>query len=149
MAGRAGSIRACLHTAVRHGGTGHLHAANQTARITSRSCHLLEEEQIGADRRVRLEHAVRKANDRVEVALLHQLLLESRLHAFAEERAVGKDHCGPAAWLQQPDDQREEEVGCLPRLEVRREVGLDPGLFLAAERRIGEDDVDPILLAHS
>ena len=58
----------------------------------------------------------------MKVALLHQLILQARLHALAEERAIGKDHCGPATGLEEPDDQREEEVRCLPRLQMGRKV---------------------------
>jgi hypothetical protein len=51
---------------------------------------LREEEQVRLDARVRREHALRQPHDRVEVALLEQLLLDARLDALAEERPVGK-----------------------------------------------------------
>ena len=100
-------------------------------------------------RGVGLEDAVGQPDDGVEVALLHQMLLEPRLHALAEERAVGQHHGGAAAGLQQADDQGEEQVGRLARLEVLREVALDAVFLAAAEGRIGEDDVDAVGLACS
>jgi hypothetical protein len=69
---------------------------------------LLEEQEVGADRRVGPKDAVRQTDDGVEVALFHQVLLEPGLYTFAEEGAVGQDHGGPAAGLQEPDDEREE-----------------------------------------
>ena len=110
---------------------------------------LLEEQQIGADGGVGLEDAVGQADDGVQVALLHQVFLEPRLHAFAEERAVGQDHGGPAAGLEQADDEGQEEVGRLAGLEVLGEVGLDAVLLAPAEGRIGEDDVHAVGLACS
>ena len=83
---------------------------------------LLEEEQVRADAGVGLEDAVGQPNDGVQVALLHEVFLEPRLHAFAEERAVGQDHRGPAARLEQADDQGQEQVGRLAGLEMLGEV---------------------------
>ena len=60
---------------------------------------LLKEQQVGADAGVGLEDAVWQADDGVEIALLHQMFLEARLHAFAKERAVRQHHGGAAIWL--------------------------------------------------
>ena len=79
---------------------------------------LLEEQQVGADAGVGLEHAVGQPDDGVQVALLQQVLLEPRLDAFAEQRAVGQHDGGAAARLEQADDQRQEQVGGLAGLEV-------------------------------
>ena len=106
---------------------------------------LLEEQQIGADGGVGPEHGVGQTDDSVEVALRHQVLLEAGLDALAEQGAVGQDHGGAAARFQQTDDEGEEQVRRLPRAEVLREVGLDAVLLLAAEGRIGEHDVHPVL----
>ena len=46
---------------------------------------LLEEKEIRPDGCVRLEDRVRESDNGVEVALLHQHLLEPSLHAFTEE----------------------------------------------------------------
>ena len=97
-------------------------------------CAFLEEEQVGADAGVGFEDAVGQADDGVQVALLQQVFLEAGLHAFAEEGAVGQDHGGAAAGLEQADDQGEEEVGGLAGLEVLGEVALD-AVFLACRRR--------------
>ena len=57
----------------------------------------LEEEQVGADGGVGPEHGVGQADDGVQVALFHEMLLEPRLDALAEQGAVGEDHCGAPA----------------------------------------------------
>ena len=103
--------------------------------------------QIGADAGVGFEDAVGQADDGVEVALLHQMFLEPRLDAFAEERAVGQDDGGATAWLEQADDEGEKEIGGLAGLEVLGKVAFDPVLLLPAEGRIGEDDVHSVGLA--
>ena len=90
---------------------------------------LLEEQQVRADAGVGLEDAVGQADDGVQVALLHQVFLEPRLDAFAEQRAVGQHDGGAAAGLEQADDEGEEEVGGLAGLEVFGEVGLDAVFF--------------------
>ena len=49
------------------------------------SCGTLGEEQdIGLNAGVRVEHAVGQPDDRVQVALFEQMLLEASLDAFAE-----------------------------------------------------------------
>ena len=85
----------------------------------------------------------------MQVALLQQVFLEPGLDALAEQRAVGQHHGGAAAGFQQADDQGEEQVGGFAGAEVLREVGLDAVFFLAAEGRVGEDDVDPVGLGRS
>ena len=100
-------------------------------------------------RGVGLEHAVGQADDGVEVALLHQVLLEPRLHALAEQRAVGQHHGGAAAGLQQADDEGEEQVGRLAGLEVLGEVALDAVFLAPAEGRVGQDDVHAVATACS
>ncbi len=57
---------------------------------------LLEEQQIGADRGIGLKYRIGQADDGVEVALLHQMFLEPRLDALAEQRAIGQHHGGAA-----------------------------------------------------
>ena len=109
-------------------------------------CALLEEQQVGADRGVGLEHGVGQADDGVEVALLHQMFLEPRLDALAEQRAVRQHHGGAPARLQQADDQGEEQVGGLAGAEVVGKVVLDAVFLAPAERRIGEHDVDAVAL---
>ena len=47
--------------------------------------------------------------------------------------------------LEQLHDEHEEQVGGLPGAELGREVVLDAVLFHAAERRVGEDHVHPVL----
>ena len=75
------------------------------------------------------------------------MLLEPGLDALVEERTVGKDHGGPAARFEKPDDQGEEQIRRLARLEMLREIGLDAVFFLSAERRIGQHDIHARVLA--
>ena len=104
----------------------------------------LEEEQVGADGGVGPEHGVGQADDGVQVALFHEMLLEPRLDAFAEQRAVGQDDRGAPARLQQPDDQGKEQVCGFPGSEMLGEVALDAVFFLAAKGRVGQHDVHPV-----
>jgi len=108
---------------------------------------LLEEQQVGADAGVGLEHAVGQPHDGMQVAFLQQVLLQSCLHAFAEQRPVGQHHRRASAVFQQPDDEGEEEVGGLARLEVLGEVALYAVFLAPAEGRIGEDDIHAVRLA--
>ena len=98
--------------------------------------------------------AVGQADDGVEVELLEQLLLDAGADAVAEEGAVGDDDGGagrparrrrPAVQL--AHDELQEEQRRLGGLLVLGEVALDALLLLAAEGRIGEDHVHPVLLA--
>ena len=67
--------------------------------------------------------------------------------AFAEERAVGQHDRGPAAGLEQTNDEGQEQVGRLARLEVLGEVAFDAVFLAAAEGRVGEDDFHAVGLA--
>ena len=48
--------------------------------------------------------------------------------------------------LQQMLDEDQEQVCSLASAKCLREVVLDAGLLSSAERRVGEDDVDPVLI---
>ncbi len=106
-----------------------------------------EEEDVGLDACVGIEDAVGKADNGVELALFQEVFLEAGLHALAEEEAVGQDDGGAAVVFEQLDDERHEEVGGLAGAEVGREVVFDAVFFGAAERGIGDDDVDAVLVA--
>jgi hypothetical protein len=79
---------------------------------------LLEEQQVGADAGVGLEDAVGQTHDGVQVALFQQVFLQPRLDAFAEQRCRRADDGGAAAGLQQPDEQRQKQVGGFLGAEV-------------------------------
>ena len=64
--------------------------------------------------------------------------------AVAEEEAVRHDHAAPAARLEDPLDELKEQQRGLRRPRCLGEVRLDRLLLLAAERRVGEDDVDAV-----
>ena len=105
---------------------------------------LLKKQKVGADAGVGLEDAVGQADDGVEVALFHQVFLEPRLHAFAEERAIRQHHGGAAFGFEDTDDEGKKEIGGLAGLEVLGEVALDAVFLAAAEGRIGENDVHAV-----
>src|SRR3546814_6797919 len=68
-----------------------------------------EEQKVRLDSGIRIEDAVRQADDGVQVALRHQLLLDARLDAFAKECAIRQDDSGAAAFFQKLDNQHQEE----------------------------------------
>src|SRR3546814_2960367 len=84
-----------------------------------------EEQKVRLDSGIRIEDAVRQADDGVQVALRHQLLLDARLDAFAKECAIRQDDSGAAAFFQKLDNQHQEEVRCLTRLERLRHILFD------------------------
>jgi hypothetical protein len=55
----------------------------------------------------------------VEVALLHQMFLQPRLHALAEQTAVGQDNRGPSSGPEEANNQSEEKISGLASTEVR------------------------------
>ena len=103
-----------------------------------------EEQQVGLDAGVGVEHAIGQANDGVQVALGQQLFLDAALDTFAEQKAIGQHHSGAAAVLEKVHDQHQEQVGGFAGTEGGGEVGFDAVFFHAAERRVGNDAVDPL-----
>ena len=70
-------------------------------------------------------------------------MLDLGLHAFTKERSVGQDDRAASALVfeQFLNDEDEEHVGGLSRLNVGGEVGADTVFFHTAEGRIGDDAV--------
>ena len=87
----------------------------------------------------------------MEVELLEQFFLDAGADAVAEQRAVGHDDGGAArlagAAPELAHDELKEEQRGLGGLLVVGEVAEDAALFLAAEGRVGQDDVDAVLVA--
>ena len=88
----------------------------------------------------------------MQVELLEQLLLDAGADAVAEQRAVGHDHAAAPARLaggaaQLAHDELQEQQRRLGGLLVLGEVALDAALLLAAEGRVGQDHVHPVLVA--
>ena len=92
-------------------------------------CVLLEEQQIGADGGIRPEHGIGQAHDGVQIALFHQVFLESCLDALAKQRAVGQHHGGAPTRLQQADNKSQEQVCGLLGPKLFRKVGLNTVLL--------------------
>lgn len=106
---------------------------------------LSKEQQVRLDPRVRTEDPVGQSNNRVQVALGQQLFLDRRFDPFAEQRAVRKNDRPAPAVLKQREYQHQKQVSGFSRAELLRKIGFDAVLFHAAERRIGDDDIDAIL----
>ena len=87
----------------------------------------------------------------MEVEILEQFFFDASADAVAEERAVGHDHRGACrasgGASQLAHDELEEEQGRLGGLRVGGKIALDAFFFLAAERRVGEDDVHAVPVA--
>ena len=89
---------------------------------------------------------VRQADDRVQVELVEELLLDCRLCPLrSEHESVRHDDGGTPAFLQPVHDDGHEEVGGLAGAEIGREVHLHAVLLAAAVRRIHHDDVELVL----
>ncbi len=101
------------------------------------------------------EDAVRQADDGVQVELLEQLLLDAaRRRRRRRACRSGTTTAAPAGRAggrglpaQLAHDELEEEQRGLGGLLVLGEVALDAALLLAAEGRVGEDDVHAVLVA--
>src|SRR5258708_3500981 len=100
------------------------------------------EKQVSADRRIGLEYAVGQANDRMQIAFLHQMFLETGLHPFAKERTIGQHHRSAACGLEQANDEGQKKVGRLASLKLFWKIAFDAVFFTAAEGRIGERNID-------
>ena len=114
----------------------------------------IEEKQVRGDRRVGGKDAVGQANNGVQVEFGQEFMLDPGTNAIAKQRAVGNDHPGPATLLrsfarppQLPHDELQEQQGRFRSLLVGGEIGANPGLFLTAKGRIGQDHVHPVPLA--
>src|SRR6188768_3065113 len=68
-----------------------------------------KEQEIRTDGSVGLKDAVGQTDNRMEITLIQQMFLEPRLDAFAEQRAVGKNHGGATTGSKQPDDKSEKQ----------------------------------------
>src|SRR3546814_14033689 len=79
-----------------------------------------EEQKVRLDSGIRIEDAVRQADDGVQVALRHQLLLDARLDAFAKECAIRQDYRGAAAFFPKLDNQHQDKVRFPPPLATGR-----------------------------
>lgn len=80
------------------------------------------------------------------VCRLHSLssFLDAALNAFTEEEAIWQHHGGAATVLEQVHDQHQEQIGGFPGAEGGGEVGFDAVFFHSAERRVGDDALDPL-----
>jgi hypothetical protein len=110
----------------------------------------IEEQDVGRDARVGREHAVRQPHHGVEIEFLEQFFFDSRTDTVAEQCSVRHNH-GGSTWFRgapnfshyQLKKQQRGFRGSFIAWKVRENAAL----FFTAEWRIGEDDVDAILLA--
>ena len=107
----------------------------------------VEEQQVGGDAGVGGKDAIGQAHDGMQVEITQQLLLDAGRDAVAEERAVGHDHTAAPAGFERAHDELHEEQGGLAGTRGFGEVQLDAGFLLAAEGRVGDDDLEAVLFA--
>src|SRR5688572_8231315 len=96
----------------------------------------LKEEQIRANACVWPKHTIGQANDRMEVALAHEVFLEASFHSLTKQRAIRQHHRGTPTWLEYMNDQQEKQIGCFSSSVRRRKVLLDAVLLHATKRRV-------------
>src|SRR5262249_38155556 len=110
----------------------------------------IEEHQVSWDASVWSEDPVGEADDGVEIKVFEQFLLDSGADAVAEERAVWDDDRSAARFRRTfkfAHDELQEEQRGFGGLFVLREVTKDATFFLAAEGRVGHDDINPVFVA--
>ena len=102
----------------------------------------LEEQHVGLHA-LRIEDAGRQAQDRVQVAQVHQPRAQPPPRVVLEQHVVGHDHGGAAARLQRADDVLDKGKLLVRRVRRDREVGArrPTAALLGAERRIGQDEI--------
>ena len=106
-----------------------------------------EEQEIRADAGVRLKDTVGQPHNRVQVAFLKKVFLQTGLYAFTEESPIWQHDGGTAVTAKNTNNECQKEIRCLTRLEVLREINLDSILFLAAKRWIRQDHIHAVLRA--
>ena len=98
-----------------------------------------------ADAGVGLEHAVRQADDGLQVALGQEQFAQRLVGGIggAEQHAVGHDDAGASAGVEMVDEPFQEEQFGVAGVELVVEVGEDAFLLhLSGEGRVGEDEVE-------
>ena len=80
----------------------------------------------------------------MQVALLQQLLFDAGFNAFAKQGAVRQHQRGTALVFKQVLDEHQKQVGRLFGAHVGGKVVFGAGLFHAAKRRVGDDDVHTV-----
>src|SRR5262249_14942860 len=114
----------------------------------------IKENDIGWDRGVRGEYAVRQPHNCVDVKFLQKLLFDTCADASSREYAIRHYDrcprgapCGRRLTMQLPHDELEKQQSGLSRLAVLWKIPLNTFLFLSAKRRVGQDYVNALLLA--
>ena len=100
-----------------------------------------EQQDGGRHAGVRLEHAARQRDDAVELLVLDEDAAQLLVGLGGpEQHAVGHDHRRPAAGLEQPQEQRQEEqLGLLGLDDLQEVLGGVLVVERAGEGRVGED----------
>ncbi len=106
-----------------------------------------KKQEVRGNARIGLEYRIRKAHNRVDIALLQKLLADSLLNAVARKRAVGKHNRRPATVTQIPHHQKKEQVGALGRPELRRIIRLHAVRHARTERRVCKDNIYAVFCA--
>src|SRR5579859_5091464 len=72
------------------------------------------------------------------------MFLETRFHAFAEERSVRQHYSGPTIGFQDADNESQKKICRFASLEVLGEIAFDAVFLTPAKRRIREYDIDAV-----
>ena len=102
---------------------------------------LLKKQQIGADAGVGAENGIGQPHDRVQVAFGQQALLQPRFDALAEQAAIGQHNRGPAAGLEQANEQGQEQISGFAGAELGRKIILNAVFLHTPKGRIGKDQI--------
>src|SRR5207237_287134 len=115
----------------------------------------VKEHQVRRNRRVWSEHPVGQPDDRVDIEVSEEFLLDTGADTIPEESPVRHDHpsasraargCRVTSKLTHDQLKKQQcRLGCL---SIVREVTLNPLFLFPAEWWICEDDVYSILLAN-
>lgn len=111
----------------------------------------VEEQKVGRNGGIGREYAIGQADDGVQIEFLQKVFLDAGAHAVAEQGSIGHDHRGArraALAAQFPHDELQEQERGFRRLLVFGEIALNALFFLAAKRRIGENDIHAVAFAH-
>src|SRR5262249_33735814 len=110
----------------------------------------VEEHEIRRNAGVWSEDPVGEADDGVKIKIFEQFFFDASADAVAEKGTVGHDDGGPARFrrpLELSHNKLKEKQSGFGGLLVFGKIAKDTALFLAAEGRVGHDDIDPVFVA--
>ena len=108
---------------------------------------VVKKQQIGGDCGVRAEHRAGQPDNRVQIELGNELLLDVHLGIVqTEQETVRHDNSSPAVLLQAVHDNRKKEVRSLGACQIVREEALNGLVLMPAVGRIHQDHIKLVLV---